>query len=228
MKKDSLFLIIAGAAVFVVVGALYSLRTTFELNVTSASRQSQDIPGAVSRTGSADPESDFGQSTIPAETAQPRIPTKVEAVDPAKYASLPAKPSYEKEIITLATRLDIPDLDKAKVLLARVTTLPPSAKVLAMEHAAQLIPDKNYVQMRPTLFQLATSDELRETVLTDVLNRDDKVRMPTLVEMLRQPANAAQPEIREILVAYLDEDAGNDFAKWNQAVEKFLRENPEE
>ena len=52
----------------------------------------------------------------------------------------------------------------------------------------------------------------------------------TLVEMLKQPTNASQPEkeeLREILVAYLDEDAGNDWARWDAAVQKFLKENAE-
>jgi hypothetical protein len=152
----------------------------------------------------------------------------IEDVNPGNYSSNPPKAAYEKEIIALANRADLPDLEKAKSLLARVGWLPPQGKTLAMEHATQLIPDASYAQMRPWLFQLATSSELRETLLTDVLSRSESVRMPTLVEMLRQPPNEAQQEVREILVAYLDQDAGEDVTKWDAAVKKFLFENPDE
>ena len=229
MKHTLLLPIAAGTAILSIAGALYFLQSDTGSDSRAALSGSPSAPSiTVASASSAADARTQAELAKQAEARAPKAPPDIQAVDPAKYSTNPPKPDYEKEIIALANRLDIPDLEKAQALLARVHSLPPDGQLLAVEQAAQLIPDANYMQLRPVLFQLSTSDEMRETVLTDVLNRSDTVRMRTLVDLLRQPANSAQPEIREILVAYLDVDAGNDFARWEQAVEKFLRDNPEE
>jgi hypothetical protein len=153
-------------------------------------------------------------------------PSQTERVVPEKYSAGP-KQTWEKELIALSTRLDVSDQVKIGQLLAKISSLPPDGKVLAMEYATKLIPDEQYVQYRPMLFGLVSSPELRETVLLDALTRGESVRMPTLVEMLRQPSHPSQDEVREILVAYLDADYGKDVNGWDAAVKKFLAENPD-
>jgi|GEM_PF-5147188 len=156
-------------------------------------------------------------------------PIQTEKVDPAKYHQGPKQP-WAKEILGIAMRLDLSDDAKVKQLLGKINSLPHDGKLLAMEEATKRIPDEQYSQWRPTLFGLVSSPELRETVLLDVLTRGEPVRMPTLVELLKQPPNPEHPshdDIREILVAYLDTDYGTDLNGWDSAVKKFLAENPD-
>ena len=154
-------------------------------------------------------------------------PDQTEHVVPENYSSNDPQQPWENEIFALADRLDLSDTAKAEQLLGRINNLPPEGKVLAMEYATKLIPDEDYLRLRPWIFNLVSSDDLRQTVLLDALTRGETLRMPTLVEMLRQPANPAQAEIREILVAYLDTDYGTDTKQWETAVQRFLAENPD-
>jgi hypothetical protein len=146
---------------------------------------------------------------------------------PGNYASNPPKEAFEKEIIAIAKGPG-DDLTKVETLLSRFPVLNEEGKLLAMEYAASLIPDKEYARYKPRLFALAANAELKDAVLTDVLSRDDTLRFTTLVEILRQPPSKATDEVKEILTAYLDKDYGADPNAWDQAVRKFLAENIEE
>jgi hypothetical protein len=147
----------------------------------------------------------------------------------ATYSTFLQKPQWEQEVIKLANRLDMKDDDKAVALLNKVYTLPDEpAKVVAMEHATRLMSDQQFQQMKGQILSLGFSEDMRETILRDILTRADSVRFPALVDLLRQPPNPGQQEIREVLEAYLDVDYGMDVQKWDTAVRQWLIENPED
>jgi hypothetical protein len=143
------------------------------------------------------------------------------------YSSNPPRQIHEQRVIHTATARDLSDGVKVQQLLAMIPTLPDDGKVLAMEHAAKLIPDGDYLKFRARLLSLSTTPELRQAVLLDVLTRDDEVRMPSLVELLRQRPVAEQAEVREILEAFVDHDFGDDTKQWELAVRAYLAENAE-
>lgn len=147
-----------------------------------------------------------------------------------KYSEFYKKPDWEQEIIKLAGRLDLGDDRKALALLNKVYTLPDEpAKVVAMEHATKLMSDEQFKQLRSQIMGLndTGSEDMKDTILRDILTRAENVRMPALVDLLRQPAYPGQQEVREILEAYLDVDYGTDFPKWDAAVRQWLIENDE-
>jgi hypothetical protein len=141
------------------------------------------------------------------------------------YSSNPPRPEYQESVLGIARNRDTSEEVKVQQLLALLPRLPEDGKVLAMEHAAKLIPDEDYLKHRARLLQLANTKELREVVLVDVLTRDDSVRMTSLVEFLRHTASEDQAEVREVLEAFLDKDFGSDALQWEIAVQQYLREN---
>lgn len=240
MKRLSFVLVASALLIALIAAIIYLLQPSAPKAPVSLTQ----IPTAT-KPGNPEPERLSTVRTWPvAATSQakaktPAGPAPIQAgtkpawlkdtdMDLAKYSSNPPQEPWEKEIIGLVNTLGIPDVAKAERLISRIPSLPPDGKVLALEHAMQLLPDPDYLRLRPSIFQLSNnSEEMRESLLVDVLSRTDEVRMPTLVEMLRQPPNPAQEEIREILIAYIDHDYGNDAAMWDVAVKKWLVENPE-
>lgn len=152
---------------------------------------------------------------------------QVKKLDPADYSSNPPMEDWEKTILKLAGDLDVTDSAKVQQLLAMMPRLPHEGKILALEHATRIIPDSDYVRLRPILLSHAATPELRETVLHDVLTRADSVRMPSLVELLRHPSYAEKTQVAEILSAYLDQDYGVDATKWEVAVKQWVVANPD-
>jgi hypothetical protein len=145
---------------------------------------------------------------------------------PETFNSNPPREGWEDEILNLA-RGPGDDIGKAERLLSMVPRLNEEGRVLAVENAVALIPDKDYTKYRGRLLALAHTDEMREVLMTDVLSRDDDVRFMTLVELLRQPPNKGQEDVKEVLIAYLDKDYGTDTNAWEKAVRKFVAESKE-
>jgi hypothetical protein len=233
MNRQRLLYLAFGLTVLAVAAFIYlnrepsphpALDGTALVAASSAQAPASEAPRSLPGSGN-----DLERALERIKEAAATHPSQTERVDPAKYNQGPKQP-YAKEIIGIAMRLDLSNEDKVRQLLSKIGSLPHDGKVLAMEEATKLIPDEQYNQYRPTLFALVSSNELRETVLLDVLTRGEPVRMPTLVEMLKQPPNTEHPaheDIREILVAYLDTDYGSNLDGWDSAVKKFLADNPD-
>lgn len=143
------------------------------------------------------------------------------------YSSNPPRQPHEENVLRVALNRELSDGVKIQQLLAMVPRLPPDGQTLALEHAARMIPDADYLKFRPRLLQLANTDDLRETVLLDVLTRDDEIRMLTMVEFLKLPPNNGHAEVREILEAFLEKNYGDDAGQWDLAVRKYLAANAE-
>lgn len=228
MQTRNLTIFLGSLVVLIIVTALYlGSPTPTPTAAPLKSVVSADQAGAWD-TASTGPGSRPTEGIMAKKPELQAHPSQTAKIDPQQYSSFANKPEWEKDIIHLHDRLDLDDTDKAVSILKKMDQLPHEGKVMAMDYATRLIPDDRYVQLRPWLFQLGTTDELRETIMLDALTRADGIRFSTLVEMLRQPKNPGQEEVKEILVAYLDEDHGDDLQKWDAAVKKFLIENPEE
>jgi hypothetical protein len=61
-----------------------------------------------------------------------------------------------------------------------------------------------------------------EILGSDLVNRDPAIMLPAMLEALRQPSHPFHERGRQALQLFLDEDYGDDFAKWDQALQKFV------
>ena len=230
MKRQHLLYLSIGLALLIVATIVYQNSPAPTPEALAPLPEIASIRSAGPETRSSAAPSERDETTTASVVPDPAVdkhPSATEPVVPEKYSAAPKEP-WKKEIIGLVNRLDMTDMAKAEQLLSRLSSLPIDGQVLAMDHATKLISDEHYVRMRPMLFGLAQpSPELRETVLLDALTRSEQVRMPTLVEILRQPAHPEQAEVREILLAYLDVDHGTDVKAWDSAVKKFLADHPD-
>jgi hypothetical protein len=54
------------------------------------------------------------------------------------------------------------------------------------------------------------------------MNRDDAVKLPVLLDIAKIPNHPHREESLSDLQIFLDEDYGNDWAKWESAMKSYL------
>jgi hypothetical protein len=119
------------------------------------------------------------------------------------------------------------DREVAQKMLKLFPRFPPEGQAEAIQHIANLLPDEDYAE----LSKLATDAKLPEPVLEelmmDLLNRPNKIMLPTLLEMAKQPAHPKAGEAKDFLELYLEEDYGADWNLWQTKVNDWLKANPD-
>jgi hypothetical protein len=226
MNSRTLAALSVGSLAVVVAALVYLNSDTASLVPPSTGVASPAISAEQSARTAMVRKLEPGELLGSSEIVEPKKPIpQIEKVDPKKYSTGAKPDSHEAKIFKLVLELETSDAEKVNRLLAMIPQLPPEPKLVALEHAAQLIPDEDYVRLRPSLLRLANTDELREVVMLDVLTRDDTIKMPGLVELMKLPHDLVKTEAREVLEAYLEEDYGDDPKQWETAVRRWLAEN---
>ncbi len=117
---------------------------------------------------------------------------------------------------------------KGRELLAMLPNLPEDGQVEAAQHMSNLLADEDFKMLTPTLTNAAMPEAVLDVLITDVLNRPNELKLPALLDVARIPNHPKATEARDILEVYVDENYGEDWAAWTTAVEKWLKENPDQ
>lgn len=117
---------------------------------------------------------------------------------------------------------------KGRELLAMLPNLPEDGQVEAAQHMSNLLADEDFKMLTPTLTNAAVPEAVLDVLITDVLNRPNELKLPALLDVARIPNHPKATEARDILEVYVDENYGEDWAAWTTAVEKWLKENPDQ
>jgi hypothetical protein len=121
-----------------------------------------------------------------------------------------------------------PEAAKADRLLELWPGLPPDGQVEVMQHIANLLADDRFHLLHNTFTNAHTHEEVLDVIMTDALNRPNGIKLPALLDVARAEGHPKSAEAREILEVFVEADHGADWTKWEQAVQKFLKENPDE
>jgi hypothetical protein len=146
-------------------------------------------------------------------------------VNPDDYTTAPKPHTVEGRLVKLWSDRQLSDSVKAERFLTLFHELSDSGKKIAIDYATQLITDEDYLRQRPRLLRMANTDELREVVMLDMLTREDGIKMPSLVELMKSSSQTTRSEVREILEAFLEKDYGDDLNQWDAAVRQWVAEN---
>jgi hypothetical protein len=160
------------------------------------------------------------------QETQPQIPQQRAASTPRTEPSKPqepAKPLAEWEVkIDKALRADIGETETAQLLINMLPTLPPDGQAEAAQHISNLLLDKDYNRVIPLVKNPNLPEEVLDVFVTDLMNRDDPVKLPVLLEIAKIPNHPHREEAQTDLQIFLDEDYGNDWAKWESAMKAYL------
>ena len=90
------------------------------------------------------------------------------------------------------------------------------------------IRDRDYNLVTPLVRNTALSEEVQDILVTDLMNREDKVKLPTLLEIAKIPNHPHQEEALTDLEIFLDEEYGTNWAMWEKKMQQYLKEQAAE
>lgn len=157
----------------------------------------------------------------------PEVPSKMETTDPV--ATEPAPPLAEWEVkIDQALRANADESQTAQMLINMLPTLPKEGQAEAAQHITNLVLDKDYNRILPLVKNPALPEEVLDVFVTDLMNREDPVKLPALLEIAKIPNHPHHEEAASDLQIFLDEDYGTDWPKWDAAMKSYLKKQAAE
>lgn len=154
----------------------------------------------------------------PAEPKPEPKPAQIAEWENKIDAILRANPDSTEEANRATTQL----------LVNLLPTLPPEGQAEAAQHITNLLEDKDYNKVLAIVKNPQMSEEVLDVFVTDLMNRDDSVKLPTLLEIAKIPNHPHHEEAQTDLNIFLDEDFGTDWPKWEAAMKAYLKKQAED
>lgn len=207
--------------VAVIVGAIVAAAMWF----LTGSTQTVSMTSPAATTPSPLAKDDSAQQR-PAATPMPRRPpaTPRRALEPREE---PQIAEWEHKIDQIL-KVEATETETAQMLINMLPTLPAEGQAEAAQHITNLILDEEYNRVLPLVRNPALPEEVHDVFLTDLMNREDPVKLPTLLEIAKLPNHPLQVEAVSDLEIFLDEEFGNDWARWEAAVQKYIADQQAE
>jgi hypothetical protein len=172
----------------------------------------------------------------PEETTQSDLPPVPEPVQPVEMVvgeiakpAEPAKPLADWEVkIDQVLRNNADETQTAQMLINMLPSLPAEGQAEAAQHISNLILDKDYNRVLPLVKNPGLPEEVLDVLVTDLMNREDEVKLPALLEIAKIPNHPHHEEAATDLQIFLDEDYGQDWGKWTAAMKTYLKRQADE
>ena len=116
---------------------------------------------------------------------------------------------------------------KAREMMGLFYNLPPDGQEEVAQHLSNLVSDEQYPVFGQYLTNTSLPEEVLDVLLSDALNRPNKLKLPLLIDVARDPANPKATEAKDLLELYLEEDYGTNWITWQQKVDQWLKDNPD-
>lgn len=208
-------LILAIVVIGIVIAALSFLNTKPPVRPSQAAALPSPAPAA-------EPLRERPRRNLPA----PSPPEKTTAAVPPKPPPAPLAPWEYKIDEVLRSSAD--ESQTAQILINMLPSLPPDGQAEAAQHISNLLLDKDYNKVLPLVKNPNLSEEVLDVFVTDLMNRDDSTKLPTLLEIARIPNHPHREEALTDLEIFLDEDFSDDPVALQRGVQKYLREQAAE
>lgn len=117
--------------------------------------------------------------------------------------------------------------EKAHKMLELFPLMPEAGQIETAEHIANLLADADFDKFGRYLTNVQTSPAVQEIIFHEALNRPNSVKLPLLLQTARIPEHPMAEEAKNILELYVGEDHGTNWNKWQQEIERWLKENPD-
>src|SRR5687768_14111556 len=174
-------LILAIVVIGIVVAALSFLNTSPPARTPQAVAVA--TPAPVIEPPSERPRRDVPRTTPPAQKV-------------AGTAAKPAPPPLQawEYKIDEVLRSNADESQTAQILINMLPSLPPDGQAEAAQHISNLLLDKDYNKVLPLVKNPNLSEEVLDVFVTDLMNRDDATKLPTLLEIARIPNHPHREE----------------------------------
>lgn len=223
MSNNRPLLIIACVVLAIIAGSLWFLNTKPQAPVSTTKPVDVKIGPSL--------DSLRNDKTTEKTTEAPRPePPKVEPKPQvAKGTPAPLK-EWERRIDDVL-KSSADELQTAQILINMLPTLPAEGQSDAAQHISNLVEDDQYARVMPLIKNPNLPEEVLDIFVTDLMNREDKVKLPTLLEIAKIPNHPHHEEALTDLEIFLDEDfdsINRDFNKLQIGVNNYLKKQAEE
>lgn len=211
-------LILGGVLLAVVVGAILFL---------------QNAPVSAPLPAGATPA--MVESAPPPVTGTPRSipsapPVKSKPASTAAQTTSAPPPLAEWELkIEQVLQSKANETETAQMLINLLPSLPKEGQAEAAQHITNLIAEpKDYVRILPLLRNPGLPEEVQDVLVTDLMNREDTVKLPALLDVAKIPNHPYHEEALTDLQIFLDQDNASNWSKWDGAVKAYLKKQQQE
>jgi hypothetical protein len=217
-------------AIFAVVVAVVVGAALWFLGSDSAPHYT---PPAVTETPKAAPAENSNNTATAEVKQEPKkfIPEPVEPEAPKPATPIVMTEDDRKIDDALKLYPGNTDQDHANTAQALITLLPGLTKdgqVEAAQHISNLLADEDWGKLNHIWRNPSFNPDVIEVFATDLMNRDDKVKLPAMLEAIRLPNHPFNEEAKTTMQVFLDEDYGDDVAKWEKAMKGYLKKQEDE
>ena len=196
------------------------------------------LAGRSPQTGAPVQSAKGNASTTPESPVSPatqaRTGANARALAPhpgTRAVRVPAAPNpnlitnWEDRVDVILTTEE-PESEKAKKMLKMFPNLPEQGQVEVAQHLSNLVADADYASLSRYLTDPSLPQSVLDILFGDVLNRPNNLKLPTLLEVARDPDNPNASQAHDILEMFLEEDYGTDWNIWQVKVKQWLKDNP--
>ncbi|HWD20940.1 MAG TPA: hypothetical protein VHB20_16860 [Verrucomicrobiae bacterium] len=120
---------------------------------------------------------------------------------------------------------DDDDNAKADHILELIPTAPPDAQTELAQHLVNMVQDDHYAGAAGLLTNSATPSAVSTVLMNDLLNRDNNLKLPMLLDVARQDDHPLKDQAREMLEVLLQEDHGTNWDDWSSSITTWLAQN---
>jgi len=117
--------------------------------------------------------------------------------------------------------------NKCAEMLEMFPNLPESGQVEVSHHLVNLTSDENFTPLGKLLMDPKTPESADEVLMSDMLNRNNTLKLPILLQVARTPGHPKAAEAKDMLERMLEEDYGTDWNQWENKMRAWLKENPD-
>lgn len=109
-----------------------------------------------------------------------------------------------------------------------LATLPDAAAEQAVQSLTLAVKDTEYGFIKPLALDPNLPEAVRDEFMVDLLNRPNSIRVPSFLELARNPDHPDNENAYDMLEIFTNQKLGADWAGWEKAVAGWLKENPDQ
>lgn len=165
----------------------------------------------------------------PAQAQQPQQPIPVEKHEMRRINAFAQQmdqtaPDWEQQLDNILLG-DGDENDKADKILALIPKAPADAQQELAQHLVNMVQDDHYDGTAGLLTNAATSPDVSNVLMNDLLNRGNNLKLPMLLAIARNPDHPLKDQALDLLGLLTQEDKGTNWDEWSTTVDTWLQNN---
>ncbi len=132
-------------------------------------------------------------------------------------------PPWLAKLDSIVTSDNPSEENKVEQMAALMPGLPMEGKLEYARQMSIMLDDTNYTPVGKILLDPTTSSNVFNVFFTEFVSRGNALKLPMYLEMMKVPNHIYNQQAREVLAIYLRQDFGDDYAKWEQGINSYLK-----